>query len=75
MSETNYEQLGRFVAKRKFSLDAIEVLTSVAIMLDEYGDEKGYLCVERCIELMYGVRVQLGLPLEHKLGGMDRKGI
>ena len=72
---TNYEQLGRYVAKRTFSLEAVEVLQSLKMMMIEEGDSKAVVVLERCVAMQEGLRAMQGRPSEPKYGGMDRRGI
>ena len=75
MSQVNYEQLGRYAAKHTMSLEAIEVLESISILLTDMGDDKGVAVVNRCIEIQQVLRQLQGRPMAPKYGGMDRRGI
>lgn len=75
MSQVDYDQLGRFIAKRTPSLDRIERLASMSIMFSEQGDDQAALDIDLIIHMMIGVRAIQGRPLTPKWGGMDRAGI
>jgi hypothetical protein len=71
----DYDQLGRFVAKRTPSLDRIERLVAIGIMFNEQGDEQATRDMDLIVSLVMGMRAVQGLPSVPKWGGMDRKGV
>jgi len=68
-------QLERYVQKNTPSLDRLERLRAVGIMLEVQGDEQGARDMDFVVGYFTHIRQTTGKPTEPKMGGMDRRGI
>jgi hypothetical protein len=69
------DQVIRFIDKHTPSLDRIERIRAVGLMLDMDGDEQGARDVQSIVDTFTALRQLRGKPVAHALGGMDRAGV
>ncbi len=69
------DQVIRFIDKSTPSLDRIERIRAIGIMLDAQGDDQGARDIASVVATFTSLRHLRGKPTEPKMGGMDRVSV